>query len=42
MPMCRSIIAETIERKVTVASAIQNHGFVYDYTNGIDSSSDEE
>ncbi len=41
-PLCRSIKPETIERKVVVGSAIQKHGFVFNYMLGNDSSSSDE
>ena len=31
-PLSRSIKVETIERKVVVGSAVQKHGFIFDYT----------
>ena len=33
---------ETIEKKVVVGSAIQKHGFVFDYRKGHDSSSSDD
>ena len=30
-PLSRSIKVETIERKVVVGSAVQKHGFIFDY-----------
>jgi hypothetical protein len=41
-PLCRQIKVETIEKKVIVGSAIRNHGFIFNYLDGVDSSSDEE
>ena len=39
--LCQRLKVETIEKKVVVESAIQKHGFVFDYQNGDNSSSDE-
>ena len=41
-PLSRNIKVETIERKVVVGSAVQKHGFIFDFEKGNDSSSSEE
>ena len=41
-PRCRNIKVETIEKKVVVGSAIQKHGFRFNYQNGNASSSEED
>ena len=38
--LSRNIRVETNEKKVVVGSAIQKHGFMFDYKNGVDSDSD--
>ena len=41
--MSRSLKIDTIEKKVVVGSAIQKHGFIFDYQKGhISSSSDDD
>jgi hypothetical protein len=40
-PLSRQIKSETIEKKVVIGSAIKNHGFIFNYLDGVDSSSDE-
>ena len=37
--LSRNITVETIEKKVVVGSAIQKHGFIFDYKKGHKSSS---
>ena len=41
-PLSRNIKVETIERKVVVGSAVQKHGFIFNFEKGNDSSSSEE
>ena len=41
-PQCRRIKVDTIENKVLIGSAILSHGFIFNYKDGNDSSSDEE
>ena len=41
-PQCRRIKVDTIENKVLIGSDIQSHGFIINYKDGNDSSSDEE
>jgi hypothetical protein len=41
-PMCRNIKVETLEKKVLVGSAIKTNGFVFNYCDGVDSSSSDE
>ena len=38
--LSRNIRVETIEKKVVVGSALQKHGFMFHYKNGVDSDSD--
>ena len=40
--LCRNIKAKTIEKKVIVGTAIRNHGFIFDYCKGNESSSSDE
>ena len=40
--LSRRIKIETIEKKVVVGSAIQKHGFIFDYQKGHDSSSSDD
>ena len=39
--LSRNIRVETIEKKVVVGSALQKHGFMFNYKNGVDSDSDD-
>ena len=41
-PLSRRIRVETIEKKVVVGSALQKHGFVFHYKDGIASDSDSD
>ena len=41
-PLSRNIKVETIERKVVVGSAVQKHGFIFNFEGGHESSSSEE
>ena len=36
----RNIRVETIEKKVVIGSALQKHGFMFHYKNGVNSDSD--
>ena len=40
--LSRNIKVETIEKKVVVGSAIQKHGFIFDYKKGHESSSSDD
>ena len=41
-PLSRSIKTETIEKKVVIGSAIQTHGFIFAYADGVASDSDDD